>query len=428
MIRELREHATVGRASVSVGVLFVLLHASTVCAQASSLAEGAFNNVINAAQQALASAQGSLSVMGTQLWAALFLIAFTWKMGELVLEGGDFTNTLGGIMRTVFLGAFAYWLVTPFTLFGASGQLPLVWFLNSLGTSVAGAIMGNDGSLGGAAGSAFGTFAEFAGRATKVISTKMDDATLLEKIGVFFGYFVPFLYLTVAAIVMWVGGIAFFVMATIGWLMFIVGALLAPLFIPWLVLAPASWLFDGWLRFMIAATMYKIAGAAILAIGKPVILSVLDNMLKASSFTLDNIGQLTLTAMLAAAVALALAYIMLQLPNIAQGLVSGNATVAMGRLMSSLGRSGQQTAGLALLGAGKGTSGSVQATRNTPQIASAAKATIQAARNAVTTSSPGALGKRGAIALIKGTGAAIEGAGNKMSQAGRNLITGKPGP
>jgi hypothetical protein len=178
---------------------------------------------------------------------------------------------------------------------------------------------------------------------------------------------------------------------------------------------------------MISATMYKIAGAAILTIGKPVILSVLDNMLKASALTLENVGQLTLTAMLAAAVAVALAYIMLQLPNIAQGLVSGNATVAMNRLMSSLGRSGQQTAGLALLGAGKGTSGSVQAARNTPQIASAARATIQAARNAVTTSSRGALGKRGAIALIKGTGAAIEGAGNSMSQAGRNLITGKRG-
>ena len=400
---------------------------SPAWAQASSTATIAFNDITNAAQQAVNAAQGSLSAIGTQLWAALFLIAFAWRMGELVLEGGDFTNTLGGIMRTVFLGALTYWFITPLMLFGANGQLPLVWFLDSLGTSVSGAIMGNDGNLAGNAGAAFGSLAAVGSKMLDVIAQAMQEASWVEKVTRFFSLIVPFLYLTVGALVLWLAGIIFFVMATIGWLMFLLAALLAPLFIPWLVFAPASWLFDGWLRFSISATLYKIAGAAILAIGNPIILSVVEKILTKMPSSLDNVAELALAAMLAAAVAVALAYLMLQLPSIAQGLVSGSASVKMGSLMSSLGRSGQQTAGLALLGAGKGMSGSVQAARNTPQIASAAKATIQAARNAVTTSSPGALGKRGAIALIKGTGAAIEGAGNKMSQGGRNLITGKPG-
>lgn len=428
-------------------------------AEAKAQATSTFDKI----QGSIQGVKGGLEDTGKKLFAALFLLTFTWKMGELMLEGGDFTNTLGGVIRTVFLGALTYWFLTPYSgPFGDGKSLPLVWFLDQMGASVSSSILGGgEGKLGDVAGAAFGNFYEAMDKIGWIIAkTFAEPNTWMGQVAAFFTYLVPILYLGVAAAVMWVGGIAFFVMATIGLLMFQIGAMLAPIFIPWIVFGAASWLFDGWLKFMISATMYKIAGAAIIALGNAVIGSAMKSILDQpwASVGLGEAGSITLSAMLVAAVAVALAYLMLTLPTIAQGLISGSASVSMQRLMTSLGKAGQQTTGAAASAAGRGLTAAGNAGTHVKNAAAAVqsgwqstKATAGAAAKATRTAAlaaglahatggmKGVAGLAGAAAKSAAGGAAkaagsglmsagkaaggmARSAGGGLQSAGRNLV------
>jgi type IV secretory pathway VirB6-like protein len=413
--------------------------------------------------------QGRMLEVGTRLATILLLIMLVWHAGQWVLEGGDITNVLGGVLRTVFLGALTYWFLTPFDMFGAKGQLPLVWFLDDVGTWAAGRMLRTgDGTLAGVAGDAFGSFYFAMNRITDVLDALFNQSTTwYGKVGDFFQYLVPIIYFLVAAVIMWVAGIAFFVMATIGFLMFSLGAMLAPLFIPFLLLPYMSYLFDSWLRFMISATMYKVAGAAVIALGTGIMDKTLGSLLTslagpvgAQDITgyLTEAGTAAVYGMMVAAVALSLAYLMLTLPSIAQGLISGSASVEMRKLMGSLGRAGQQTAGAALNAAGRGATavgnigryakatwqGAQTAWQGTKGTASAAahatRTAALAAGLAYATGGKAGVGRMawdatkmmaggaanaagsGIIAGGKAVGGRLRAAGGGMQNAGRNLI------
>jgi type IV secretion system protein TrbL len=102
----------------------------------------------------------------------------------------------------------------------------------------------------------------------------------------------------------------------------------APFFVPFLLFRPASWLFDSWLRFFLAAAMMKIIGLLMLKITSSMMASlvILSQQAAAAKPTvLDSVGidiVLFSSMILLAGIS---ALLMAQVPALANGLLSGSA-------------------------------------------------------------------------------------------------------
>ncbi len=133
-----------------------------------------------------------------------------------------------------------------------------------------------------------------------------------------------------------------------------IALIFAPIFVPFLMFRPASFLFDGWLRFLLGASLMKVIGLLVnqfssAILGKMADISVLADKSGAYSanmglngFGVDIVlfGTMILLSGLAA-------MMMLQVPSIALGLISGNAS---GAGFSGLGGLAKMSGGRVLVG------------------------------------------------------------------------------
>lgn len=108
----------------------------------------------------------------------------------------------------------------------------------------------------------------------------------------------------------------------------IIAKVLAPIMIPWLLLSQASFMFDGWLRFFIGSCLFKVVGAFFIQLTS----NWIDNIaLISKNVKVDtNVDALALYSgnllVYAAIIMLAAtsAYMMMMVPGIASGLLSGS--------------------------------------------------------------------------------------------------------
>lgn len=109
--------------------------------------------------------------------------------------------------------------------------------------------------------------------------------------------------------------------------MFGIGVALGPILVPWLVWERTEFLFDGWLRFMIAAAFTKIVAALMVAMTADifvVVRSIANTVDGASGYsTVDLVA-----AFMMAVVSALAAFMMWQVQGIAQSLVSGGGGVS----------------------------------------------------------------------------------------------------
>lgn len=108
----------------------------------------------------------------------------------------------------------------------------------------------------------------------------------------------------------------------------IIAMVFAPFFVPFLLFKPASWLFEGWLRFFLGAAMMKIVGLLMLKITSAMMGSLATlsqqaaaqrpGVLDAASIDIILYVSMTLLAGISA-------LLMSQVPSLATGLVSGSA-------------------------------------------------------------------------------------------------------
>lgn len=133
-----------------------------------------------------------------------------------------------------------------------------------------------------------------------------------------------------------------------------IGVILGPILVPWLIWSRMEFLFDGWLRFMIIATLSKIVAALMVAINATLITGI-KNL--SDQLAVPNYGALVdinyMSAWMICLVAALGTFIIWQVPSIAQALVSGGsggAVAGFGR--GAIGRRAQQTAGTGGQGGG----------------------------------------------------------------------------
>ena len=100
---------------------------------------------------------------------------------------------------------------------------------------------------------------------------------------------------------------------------------LGPVMIPWLMLRPASFLFDGWLRFTLIAALYQVVGIVIVTLVSRMHESTLESLGTAigGNSELFNFYYFSASFMLSGVSAM----LMLQIPAIASGLVNGAASL-----------------------------------------------------------------------------------------------------
>lgn len=103
---------------------------------------------------------------------------------------------------------------------------------------------------------------------------------------------------------------------------------LAPILIPWLLLPSASFLFDGWLRFFLGSCMFKVVGAFFVKLTESWITGIATISVNVKVGTdVDAValyaGNMLIYASIIMMSATA-AYLMMQVPMIAPGIISGS--------------------------------------------------------------------------------------------------------
>lgn len=134
-----------------------------------------------------------------------------------------------------------------------------------------------------------------------------------------------FRLLTVVLLVML--GSVFLVIIFMADITFGVGMIVGPILVPWLVWEKTTFLFDGWLKFMIVATLQKIVAAIVI-----MVIAILIRTLGSLSQTMNTTGIDALavnefTALLMMCVAALGIVICWQTPKLAEALISGGGGV-----------------------------------------------------------------------------------------------------
>jgi type IV secretory pathway VirB6-like protein len=159
-------------------------------------------------------------------------------------------------------------------------------------------------------------------------------------------------------------GLVYIAMYIISMVLLYVAAALGPVMIPWVLFGPMSFLFDGWVRFVIGASLYKVVGLVMIAVSG----ALYDPLMQASRAAAAGGSQYFNFTAASAALLISgvMALLMLQIPMIANGLASGIArtgfsfrSAATARINAAAGRTLIGTAGTAIRTAAAAPAGAV---------------------------------------------------------------------
>ena len=155
------------------------------------------------------------------------------------------------------------------------------------------------------------------------------DLALLEHLGNVPGWLATLFLDGLCLMGVLFSAVIYVVLYAMSQLLFTIGAVLGPLFIPWLLFPVMSFMFDGWLRFMIVAGFYKVVGYVVIALMAP-LFEVMTNWVHTASAGkglggLSSTGNSMSVAFVLLLISGLIGYFMFSIPGIAQGLVSGSA-------------------------------------------------------------------------------------------------------
>lgn len=283
-------------------------------------------DLIDGAMQALTAhgltLQDKLLPAGQSLVGALALLLISWGGVKLVLEGGSFVEGLGEMLNKFFMIGLVWWLVSSGHEIWVNGLLAS---FTEIGNTLSGA----------GSNPLHQALAELTGMIDKMwASIKLSpDAGVLTSAGLelFFagltgGIFKIFAigFITVAAAI-------FTAMYAVSQVLIGIALALGPVFIPWLLLDATSFVFWGWIKFLIVAALYKVVGLVVLSYGAAM-MTWLTQATIAASLVGDEASVNVIASLVVVLLSFVLAFLMFQIPTIANGLMSGHASVHAGRM------------------------------------------------------------------------------------------------
>ncbi len=270
----------------------------------------------------LQDAQG-LMPLSYMLARAFAIIALAWFGFHVALgaEGG-IEESVGSLIESIVIWGFLSWLLADY------GQI-MTWF--SAGFDW---IATHGFGINNSPQSEFGPGAELMATSISMLSTMHVLAGahfsvlhpahaiggLVDAMGIY-------IWVLIMVLVDMVAGLIYMIMVFMSLVMIMIAIALGPLFIPFAILDYTSWLFDGWLKFLFMAGMWRVVGAAMMSINLHV-LSGMATMNSNAPFLIQNQnGSFSINWSLMAGsmdVAVIMAVLMLEIPKITQNLVSGS--------------------------------------------------------------------------------------------------------
>lgn len=183
---------------------------------------------------------------------------------------------------------------------------------------------------------------------TAVVETATAIVTMSEKIVSLPVVFLTYLLKLFASFLLGLMLVAFIGVLILAKIHFATAFILGPILVPWLVWKRTEWLFDGWLRFGLIACMTNIVAMLMLTF-MSVFITTAQTLAKALNTSaagpLGTAGLDYIVAGLIMIVGGIGAYIMWQVPSIAQGLLSGSGGGSVGGLGRVAGRAMNSIAG-----------------------------------------------------------------------------------
>lgn len=174
-----------------------------------------------------------------------------------------------------------------------------------------------------------------------VVETATAIVTMAEKIASLPIIIATYILKILASLCLGLMLVAFIGVLILAKVHFAAAFIIGPILVPWLIWKRSEWLFDGWLRFGLIACMTNIVAMLMLTF-MSVFITTTQTLAKALNTSaagpLGTAGLDYIVAGLIMIVGAIGAYIMWQVPSIAQGLLSGSGGGSVGGLGRSVGK------------------------------------------------------------------------------------------
>ncbi|MDE3207821.1 MAG: type IV secretion system protein [Pseudomonadota bacterium] len=281
----------------------------------------ALPEVFNAMQQAGLDMAYRLIPDGQSLLHALLFLMLVMTGIKAVLEEGDFGFLVAEILRLSIMWGVCSWLVSLsfYPMFVKDLSDTFTRIVLHLGSGERGVYAGISAFMH-VADALYEHFYS---------SSRSVDSGLVEHLGSLPGWLATVVLDGLCLFAVLFSAVIYVVLYAMSQMMLTVGVVLGPVFIPWLLLPAMSFMFEGWLRFMIVAGLYKVVGYVVIALMAPVFHFMVNWSASVSpgaglgglSFGGDSMSAAFVLLLMSGLVG----YFMLSIPNLAQGLVSGSA-------------------------------------------------------------------------------------------------------
>lgn len=280
--------------------------------------------VVGQAFRAVSSNSG-LKTIGESITYFLLIAVFTWGLLKAMVEGGGINSVVSEMVPLMMSYSVIYALLN----LGGIGQI--VGFMDGVASAIAGAPMGTfESALTTSASMTFKVLADIFSMPTIATQMSLTDISMwVPVLGMWIAQLLAKL-ITAFFVVLALGIYIANIVLAYGSIM--LASALAYIMVPFMLLPAMSWVFDGWLRFTLGAAMTKVVGAFFLSFTSKLMagMVVLANKVVVppdTDFVTMQTGNFVLYAGLIM-LAVLCAYLMMQVPGIASGLLSGSAGAA----------------------------------------------------------------------------------------------------
>lgn len=297
-------------------------------AEASNIVLGPLLEMLNGA----GSLTDDMTGYGASLLAVLAGVILSWNGIKIAMEMSSINETIGKFVNLILVVSITFLLFDNYDEFFSPNGILISGFDVLASTFGMGSF---EYTIKQVVGNFFTLAAKIMGIAN--IESTTGGSTLpatpeegglfetMKNIGPAIGGLIDFLPALIlraaAAIVTIIAGAIFAIQMLMSQIAIVIGAIIGPIMIPWMLIPATSFLFDGWLKFMITAGMWKVVGAIIISLVTPALNStaqkIADMEIGKTAF-----GEQTLLAMGCLILAFVFAVMMSKIQELASALVS----------------------------------------------------------------------------------------------------------
>lgn len=267
----------------------------------------AINKVVSSISNFASEYRGSITPMAVTLLTGLSIIAISWSGMQMAMTSGSLSEPMNKLITTIFTIGFATWLISDgYDTFVVNGIDNL---MNDLVSKV---------ENGGTIDQMFKNFMVAQFDVIGGVIESLSDMTMWDMVTK--GGF-SLLLLSAMFVAMLATSVVGMIAVLTSLIMVAIAMAVGPIFIPFIVLEKTSFLFDGWLKFLINACLTKVIVALLLGIGIAAIASAASTQANG----VNEIGSMIGSLLGALAVSGVIGTLMMTAPGIASTITSGGA-------------------------------------------------------------------------------------------------------